>query len=311
MVTDLLVAGVMFHLLGGIVLAALVHQDATLRGSDRSLALAAGALVFGLAGALGYYLYRERVGDLPADVGRHRGSIRDRSFGLLRSLLLIVGAYLCANVAVVAGVNALLGAGLLVAETLEYRVALAVFQFLGFGVAVGGYVAVTREYDLLRVGLPTPRHLGLIGVGLVVLLGAQIGIGRLLTVLGIEVAQNQVIATGQQDPRYFLYMIPVAILLVGPFEELVFRGGVQGILRRTWGPSVAIAVSSALFGLVHWVALTGSGSRVPYVTIAAVLGLVLGYLYERTENIVVPAAIHGLYNSTLFGVQYLVATGMA
>jgi hypothetical protein len=106
-------------------------------------------------------------------------------------------------------------------------------------------------------------------------------------------------------------MIPVAILLVGPFEELVFRGGVQGILRRTWGPGVAIVVASVLFGLVHWIALTGAGgSRVPYVTVAATLGLVLGYLYERSRNLVVPAVVHGLYNTVLFGAQYLSATGM-
>ncbi|MFC7172842.1 CPBP family intramembrane glutamic endopeptidase [Haloplanus litoreus] len=159
---------------------------------------------------------------------------------------------------------------------------------------------------------PTLRHLGLIVVGVVALVGAQLVIARLLTALSIEVAQNQVVVTGQQDPRYFLYMIPVAILLVGPFEELVFRGGVQGILRRTWGPSVAITLSSVLFGLVHWVALTGAGgSRIPYVTVAATLGLVLGYLYERSRNLLVPAVVHGLYNTVLFGAQYLSATGMA
>jgi membrane protease YdiL (CAAX protease family) len=223
---------------------------------------------------------------------------------------LIVVAYLCANLVVVLGVRPLLAAGLLTPDTLEFRVVLAVFQFVGFGVAVGGYLAVTREWDLLQVGVPTPYHLGLVAVGIVTLLGAQIGIAQVLSAFSVDVAQNQVIATGQQDPRYFLYMIPVAILLVGPFEELVFRGGVQGILRRTWGPTVAIAVSSALFGLVHWFALTGTGSRVPYVTIAAVLGLVLGYLYERSRNIVVPAVVHGLYNSVLFGIQYVVATGV-
>ncbi|MFB6194937.1 MAG: hypothetical protein ABEI80_02110, partial [Haloplanus sp.] len=67
MVSDLLVVGVLFHLLGGMVLAALVHQDASLRGSDRPLVLAAGTLVFGLAGALGYYVGRDRIGRLPSD----------------------------------------------------------------------------------------------------------------------------------------------------------------------------------------------------------------------------------------------------
>ncbi|MFB6194938.1 MAG: lysostaphin resistance A-like protein, partial [Haloplanus sp.] len=168
------------------------------------------------------------------------------------------------------------------------------------------------DWDLLQVKMPSLRQVGLVAVGVVVLVFAQVAIARLLTALGVRVAQNQVVATGQQDPRYFLYMIPVAILLVGPFEELVFRGGVQGILRRTWGPSVAIVVASVLFGLLHWFALTGSGAvaKVPYVTVAAMLGLVLGYLYERSRNLVVPAVVHGLYNTVLFGAQYLAATGL-
>ncbi|WP_251341639.1 CPBP family intramembrane glutamic endopeptidase [Haloplanus halophilus] len=310
MVNELLVTGAMLHLLGGLVLATLVHQDASLRGSDRATAFGLAALVFGLVFAVGYYLRRERVGDLPSDAAARRASAVERAWGLLRSLLLIVAAFLTATAVVGLGANALVAAGLVAQGTLEYRVVGAVLQFVGFGVAVGGYLAITGERDLLQIRSPTLRHLGLIVVGVVVLVGAQLLIARLLAALSVEVAQNQVVVTGQQDPRYFLYMIPVAILLVGPFEELVFRGGVQGILRRTWGPSVAIALSSVLFGLVHWIALTGGGgSRVPYVTVAATLGLVLGYLYERTRNLVVPAVVHGLYNTVLFGAQYLVATG--
>ncbi|AXG05974.1 CPBP family intramembrane metalloprotease [Haloplanus rubicundus] len=311
MVSDILAPAAMLHLLGGLVLATLVHQDASLRGHHRPLALAAGTLVLGVLGAVGYYAVRERIGELPADATRVRAPIGARTRDLFKGVLLIVGAFLCATAVVGLGANALVAAGVVVRDTLEFRVVAAVLQFLGFGVGVGGYLLVTRDWDLVEVRVPTLRTVGLIAVGVVALVLAQIAIARLLTVLGISVAQNQVVVTGQQDPRYFLYMIPVAILLVGPFEELVFRGGVQGILRRTWGPSVAIVVASVLFGLVHWIALTGGGgSRIPYVTVAATLGLVLGYLYERSRNLVVPAVVHGLYNTVLFGAQYLSATGM-
>ncbi|MFB6102072.1 MAG: lysostaphin resistance A-like protein [Haloplanus sp.] len=312
MVNDLVVVGAMLHLLGGLVLAALVHQDASLRGSDRPLVLALATLLLGIVGAVGYYLRRDRIGSLPADTTRMRAPLGDRVWDLLRSLLLIVGAFLCATAAVGLGIQALVSADILTRGSLGYRVVAAVLQFVGFGIAVAGYLAITRDWGLVRIRVPTLREVALIGLGVIALLIAQLVIARLLTILGVQVAQNQVVVTGQQDPRYFLYMIPVAILLVGPFEELVFRGGVQGILRRTWGPSVAIVLSSVLFGLVHWVALTGGGgARVPYVTVAAALGLVLGSLYERSRNLLVPAVVHGLYNTVLFAAQYASATGLA
>ncbi|WP_248897873.1 CPBP family intramembrane glutamic endopeptidase [Haloplanus halobius] len=313
MVTDLLVPAAMLHLLGGLVLAALVHQDASLRGSDRPLLPAVAVFVTGLVGAVGYYLLRERIGSLSPDASHVRAPIGTRLVDLVRSVLLVVGVFLSAIAVTGLGASALVAAGVVAQGSLDYRVAATVLQFVGFGVGVGGYLAVTRDWDLVEVRLPTLRQIGLIAVGVVVLVAAQIVLVRLLAVFSIESAQNQVVSTGQQNPRYFLYMIPVTILLVGPFEELVFRGGVQGILRRTWGPSVAIVVASVLFGFVHWVALTGSssGAKVTYVAIAAILGLVLGYLYERSRNLVVPAVVHGLYNAVLFGAQYVSATGAA
>jgi membrane protease YdiL (CAAX protease family) len=309
MASELLVAALL-HVLVGLVLAALVYQDASLRGSDWAWALAAATLVFGLVFAVGYYLRRDRIGDLSPDAGRSRAPLATRLGDLLRSLFLIVGAFLCAVVVVRLGADLLVGVGLLTRDTLEFRVAGSALQFVGFGVAVAGYLLVTDDWDLIPVRLPSLRGVGLIALGVVTLLAAQLGIAQLLTLLEVQTAQNQVIATGQQNPRYFLYMIPVTILFVGPFEELVFRGGVQGILRRTWGSTVAIVLSSVLFGLVHLVALIGSsGSMLAYVTVAAVLGLVLGYLYERSRNLVVPAVVHGLYNTVLFGAQYLAATG--
>jgi membrane protease YdiL (CAAX protease family) len=306
---NVVATAVMAHVLAGLVLSALTYQDAALRGSDRSVLLALGVFVFGLPGAAVYYLRRDSVGPLPVDGGRPPLAVRLRA--LARSVLLVVAAFVCATAAVGLGAAGLSAAGLVSRGTLEYRVVITALQFLGFGVGVWGYLLITEEWDLLQVRRPSLRQVGLIVVGVVVLVLAQVAIARLLTVAGIEVAQNQVIATGQQNPRYFLYMIPVTVLLVGPFEELVFRGGVQGILRRTWGPTAALAVASVVFGLVHWIALIGSGgARVPYVTVAAVLGLVLGYLYERSRNLVVPAVVHGCYNAVLFGAQYLAATGM-
>jgi hypothetical protein len=189
-------------------------------------------------------------------------------------------------------------------------VAVSALQFLGFGVGVAGYLAASGDWALLRVRVPTLRDVAWTVGGVVAILVAAAGVGQVLSALGVQVAQNQVIVAGQQNPEWFLYMIPVSLLFVGPFEELVFRGGVQGLLRRAWGPTAAIAIAAGLFGVVHWIALTGAGSRLSYVAVAATLGLILGALYERTDNLAVPAVVHGSYNSVLFAVQYASATGL-
>ena len=46
-----------------------------------------------------------------------------------------------------------------------------------------------------------------------------------------------------------------------------------------------------------------------YLGVVFALALVLGATYELTDNLVVPALIHGAYNAVQFGIQYLAATG--
>jgi len=83
---------------------------------------------------------------------------------------------------------------------------------------------------------------------------------------------------------------------------------VQGTLRETLHPTRAIVLASALFASIHLFSLSGEGKLV-YVGIAFVLALVLGATYEYTDNLVVPALIHGAYNAIQFTSAYLTATG--
>ena len=184
-------------------------------------------------------------------------------------------------------------------------------QFSGFVAAVVAYLAWRDETDLFEYGVPDLTDLAWGVAGLVGLFVAAFAVSALIQLLGAETATNEVVELGQQNPRLFLYLIPVTILVVAPAEELLFRGVVQGLFRRAYGVAPAVVFASALFGVVHWVALTGGGSQLTYVAVAGVLGLVLGSVYELTENLVVPVAIHALWNVYVFGSQYLVATGAA
>lgn len=234
-----------------------------------------------------------------------------RGLALAQAVIVVFVAFLSALALASLGMSLFVSAGF-DPDGLVTRVGLTVVQFVGFGVGLGAYLHVARDWSLIRdhVRRPTLRDAGYAVAGLAALLVSAAAVGQVLSAFGIEVAQNQVIAVGRDNPAFFLYMIPVSLLLVGPMEELLFRGTVQGLLRRTWGPAAAVVAASALFGVVHWVALLGTGSKVGYVAIAAALGLILGGVYELSDNVAVPAAVHGVYNAVLFAVQYAVATGL-
>jgi membrane protease YdiL (CAAX protease family) len=104
-----------------------------------------------------------------------------------------------------------------------------------------------------------------------------------------------------------LLLIPAAFLLIGPGEELLFRGVVQGTLRRAFDPVPAIAIAAAVFAAIHYFALAGpSVGRVATIGVLFLPSLVFGAVYEYTDNLVVPSLIHGAYDATLFAVLYAV-----
>ena len=81
----------------------------------------------------------------------------------------------------------------------------------------------------------------------------------------------------------------IAAVIVAPlFEELLFRGFIQGAVRRaTRSPVLAIAISSVLFSAIHppW--------TIPPIFVFAIL---LGCVYERTHNLWATTIMHALFN---------------
>jgi hypothetical protein len=188
------------------------------------------------------------------------------------------------------------------------NVVLTAAQFVGFGIVVYVYMTRYAETRLFRIGLPSLRDVVMTVAGFVALYVLSQALALILIAFDIEQATNAVITAGRENPVLFLYMMGVTAVFVAPAEELLFRGVVQGLFRRAYGVIPGVLLASALFGVGHYFALSGGG-KVTYLASAALLGIVLGAAYELTENLTVPIVIHALYNMTIFGVQYLVATG--
>ncbi|MFB6170418.1 MAG: lysostaphin resistance A-like protein [Haloarculaceae archaeon] len=234
---------------------------------------------------------------------------RARCIGM--AILLSAAGYVGSNAVALVGVSFLsfLGVDLRANPALLFPVG-TILQGLGFGLMVFGYVVYRSKWDLLRARLPSVSDLLWTAGGVVALVAALALISTVFSRLGVQVAQNQVETIGTEHPEMLLYMIPLAYLVIGPGEELLFRGAVQGVLRDAYAPAPAIFIASALFGVAHTLALSGEG-KLAYVGAVVLLGAILGALYEVTDNLVVPSLVHGTYDALIFISIYARATGLA
>lgn len=91
----------------------------------------------------------------------------------------------------------------------------------------------------------------------------------------------------EKEPVGLLLNILTICVLPAFLEEMVFRGYILQTLRP-YGDGVALFVSALLFGLMH-----GNVLQIPF---AFVVGLVLGFVVIRTNNIFVAIVIHFLNN---------------
>jgi len=230
---------------------------------------------------------------------------------LLAAAALGVGGYGFATVVV--GLTALVliqaGIPLMDRPTLLLAVSVVMGQGVAFGAFALGYLSYTdRGVGFVRARTPTLRDLGWSVGGLLALFAGLVALSVLFSALGIQSASNTVEQLGEQNPTIFLLLVPLSFLFIGPGEELLYRGVVQGRLREAFGPWIAIGVASFVFAAVHVFSLQGQG-KVVYIAILLVLSPILGLAYERTENLVVPSLIHGAFNAIQFYAAYLGATG--
>ncbi|MFD1632550.1 lysostaphin resistance A-like protein [Haloplanus ruber] len=238
-------------------------------------------------------------------------SLDDRTRARLRAVVVVL---------LVSGIGLGVGAGLALGLSLLFVglgaepspfvllvISLVSIQGVAFGGVAVGYVLVRGwGLDDLGVRLPSIRDLVFVVGGYVTALVAAIAGALFVSVAGAPAGENQVAEFASADPSVLLWLIPGSFLLIGPGEELLFRGIVQGRLRETFDPIPGVALASAFFAAVHFVALTGgTGGRLVTVTVLFFPALVFGTVYELTDNLVVPALVHGAYNATLFSLAYL------
>jgi membrane protease YdiL (CAAX protease family) len=103
----------------------------------------------------------------------------------------------------------------------------------------------------------------------------------------------------------FLFAMSFMTLCVGIGEEGLFRGYMQTHLEEFYGVKQAILVQAILFGGWHFVwnlSPFNAWAMVEYVAQTFVSGLLFGYFYSKTRNLVPLIFAHGLWNSMQMGI---------
>ena len=197
---------------------------------------------------------------------------------------------------------------------------LTLLQFVWF-VAFGLWYLRYRGYNwdsvksYFGVEMPSLKDLGLILLTWFVMLVTAAIVGTVLVeflpdLLGIEQtepAENSVNQVIEENPQIVLGAIAFMFLVVGPAEEIMFRGVVQNRLRERFSFLPGVLLASFLFASVHVVALASTdpvGIAIT-ITVLFVTSLGLGWIYEYTENLVVPILLHGFHNSVIVAVTAL------
>ena len=185
------------------------------------------------------------------------------------------------------------------------QTALGLGSFIIVGVA---YLYWRQDRSLVGIRLPTRRDGLVMIVGFVLMVALMLGAGVVMDALGIEVAENEVITQGSENPELFLLLIPLQFLLTGPGEELLFRGVIQGLIRRSYGVVPGILGASVLFTLVHIQPGSGGG-ELAMLAVVFCSGVLLGALYEYSGSLLVPVLVHASWNAVVFGSEYVEAAG--
>ena len=129
--------------------------------------------------------------------------------------------------------------------------------------------------------------------GVVLVLGALLA----LTVVAVLLSLGSSPKPSDYQSSFGTTPVPPLLLDVGlkpPIEEVLFRGLLFDLLLPK-GAAFAVASTSVLFIIAHWI---GQGD-LGYVLSLAVPALLLGTLRAISKGIAVPAAFHVIMNAVL------------
>ncbi|PQO39857.1 CPBP family intramembrane metalloprotease [Bremerella cremea] len=166
------------------------------------------------------------------------------------------------------------------------------FVAVGIGALIGVAPWISSSWDTGGV-VPILTSLGLGALGTIPLLIAFMAMqySSFSSLDDLQEYMDRYIAPLFREATIF--ELGLVSLAAGLGEEALFRGVIQTFLQQLMGsgagPVVPIALTSLLFGVVHYMTKE-------YFIIASIMGAYLGIWFWWTGDIIVPIVIHALYD---------------
>ena len=154
-----------------------------------------------------------------------------------------------------------------------------------------------RDLGLIRL------KLGDLGVGSLAALVARVGTliiaAILVLVFSFDDLTRETSVTNSTGVSVFGAIVLTVVVVFGApfFEELFFRGLVQGVLTRRYGGRAAIVTQAVAFGLVHYQIGMTRGQVVLTLAMIIPVGFLLGCLRWRYERLGPGMVAHAVFNA--------------
>lgn len=186
---------------------------------------------------------------------------------------------------------------------------------LGLGlVALAFLFGTDRGLAYVDLRWPDRRDVAYMVAGSVVIFALLVGLGYLFEMLNLPSTEHSLVTQARENPEMLLALVPLAWLVIGPGEELLFRNVIQKYLTDSYSRWGAVLLATAIFTGVHVVSYFSQDTLALFLTLVRlfVLSLVLGISYDRTDNVLVPIVIHGTFDGVQFAyLYYLLSSGVA
>ena len=193
--------------------------------------------------------------------------------------------------------------------TVEGRTLVMVLNFVGMALAGLIYLHATdRGLSWIDLRVPTRADWFYMVVGSVASLGFLFLFGVVTTLLEIPAADSQVLEIVGQDQTMILIMIGIVFFFNAPAEEFLFRNVIQKRLYAAFTRMQAVVVASAIFALIHIPMYVPFADTVvatlSSLTVMFVGSIIFGYVYAKTDNLLVPTIAHAVLNAVQFAMLW-------